>query len=58
MDATKLLKKDHATVKHLFEQYEKARDCPLQNKRNLLVQIRITLTIHSESEEEIFWRRP
>ena len=55
MEATKLLKKDHAAVKDLFKQYEKAGDRAYKAKKDLFERIKEELEVHSKIEEEIFY---
>jgi len=52
-DAIALLKRDHETVKELFDQYEKATRRP--QKAKLAEQILNELRIHAAIEEEIFY---
>lgn len=53
VDATKMLKKDHATVRALFEEYEAAQTA--SEKKSLVAQICSELTAHAQVEEEIFY---
>jgi iron-sulfur cluster repair protein YtfE (RIC family) len=53
MEATALLKKDHAAVKALFEEYETA-DAE-QTKQNLFDRIQAELDVHAAIEEQIFY---
>jgi len=55
MEATKLLKKDHDTVRDLFKQYEKAGDKAFQTKKGIFEQVKTELEIHATIEEEIFY---
>ena len=55
MEATKLLKKDHDTVRDLFKQYEKAGDKAFQTKKSIFEQVKTELEIHATIEEEIFY---
>jgi len=52
-DAVALLRADHATVKALFEQYEKTRSD--ERKAAIVEQICNELTVHAQIEEEIFY---
>ena len=51
MDAIALLKKDHMTVKRLFERFERARS----GKKEIAEKIVKELAIHSAIEEQIFY---
>jgi hemerythrin superfamily protein len=51
MDAIALLKKDHMTVKRLFERFERARS----GKKEIAEKIVRELAIHSAVEEQIFY---
>ena len=55
MEATSLLKKDHAAVKALFKEYETAGDGAEQTKQNLFDQIQAELDVHAAIEEQIFY---
>lgn len=55
IDATTLLKKDHATVKALFKEYEEASDRAWKKKHAIVETLRQELTIHTRIEEEIFY---
>jgi hemerythrin superfamily protein len=55
MDATALLKKDHATVKALFKKYEAAGDRAGQTKQRLFGEIKAELDTHAAIEEDIFY---
>jgi len=52
-DATSLLEADHAKVRKLLEQLEKARDAG--RRRELLERIDEELTVHATIEEEVFY---
>jgi hypothetical protein len=52
-DAIALLKADHRTVEHLFEQFEAAKGTA--KKQALAKQICAELTVHATIEEEIFY---
>ena len=54
METTALLKKDHATVKALFKQFEAAGDRAGQKKQRLFDEIKTELDVHAAIEEEIF----
>ena len=51
MDAIALLKKDHMTVKRLFERFEKARS----GKKEIANKIVKELAVHSAIEEQLFY---
>jgi hemerythrin superfamily protein len=53
-DAITLLKADHAAVKKLFAQEEKATNHD-DKKQNIFYQIKDALTVHATIEEEIFY---
>lgn len=53
LDAIALLKKDHRTVKELFEKFEKAGGGG--QKQKLAEQICLELSVHAQIEEEIFY---
>jgi hemerythrin superfamily protein len=55
MDAISLLKKDHATVKELFEREEKLTKKDEAQRVSLFNQINEALTAHATIEEEIFY---
>lgn len=55
MDATRLLEKDHAAVKALFKQYEKAGDRAFSTKAGLVASMKAELDAHAAIEEEIFY---
>lgn len=52
-DAISLLKKDHTTVKGLFDQFEKADS--LREKRKIVAEAILELKLHAAVEEEIFY---
>src|SRR4051812_166077 len=54
MDAIKMLKEDHRTVKALFREYEAAGDRAYQKKQRIAGQVFTELEVHSKLEEEIF----
>jgi hemerythrin superfamily protein len=51
MDAIALLKKDHMTVKRLFERFDKARS----GKKEIANKIVTELAVHSAIEEQLFY---
>jgi hemerythrin superfamily protein len=51
MDAIALLKKDHLTVKRLFERFEKARS----GKKEIANRIVKELAVHAAIEEQLFY---
>jgi hemerythrin superfamily protein len=56
MNAIELLKKDHQTVKSLFESFEKAKEQKdVESKKSLFESIRQELEAHTRVEEEIFY---
>ncbi len=55
MDAIKLLKDDHKTVKDLFRKFEKAGDGARAEKRRLVDRIVEELSIHAVIEEQLFY---
>ena len=55
MEATALLKKDHATVKALFKKYEDTGDRAEQTKQRLFDEMKTELDVHAAIEEEIFY---
>jgi hypothetical protein len=52
-DAIVILKKDHDTVKDIFDQFEKAES--LREKKKLVAQAIMELKIHATIEEELFY---
>ena len=55
MEATALLKRDHAKVKELFKKFEGAGDRAEQTKQHLFDEIKTELDGHAAVEEEIFY---
>ena len=55
MDAIKLLKDDHATMKGLFKKFEQAGDRAHKTKRRLVDQMIEDLSVHASIEEQIFY---
>jgi hemerythrin superfamily protein len=55
MEATALLKKDHAKVKDLFKKFEAAGDRATQSKQRLFQEIKAELDAHAAVEEKIFY---
>src|SRR5690349_14919794 len=55
MNVLKILKKDHATVRTLFNKYSRTGKSSLDRKTELFEQIPRELQIHSRAEEEIFY---
>ena len=55
MHALKLLKKDHANVQSLFEQFEQTAKTSFVKKDELFALIRRELQLHSRAEEEMFY---
>jgi hypothetical protein len=56
ISATKLLKKDHDTVRDLFKQYEDAGERAYQTKKQIVERISDELDIHAQIEEKIFYQ--
>jgi hypothetical protein len=52
-DAIAMLKADHEAVSHLFAEYEKTKSVP--NKKALVAEICMALSVHAQVEEEIFY---
>jgi hemerythrin superfamily protein len=55
MNVLKILKKDHSTVKSLFNKYDRTGKSSHEKRIQLFEQIRRELQIHSRAEEEIFY---
>lgn len=55
MDAVKLLKDDHQTVKALFRKFEKAGEKAYTEKQQICDQVIQELEVHAAIEEEIFY---
>lgn len=55
MEATKLLKADHARVKMLFEKYEGLGDRAMEGRKAIFEQLFAELDVHTKLEEEIFY---
>lgn len=55
MDALKLLKQDHTTVKAMFKEYEEMGERAFAGKKKLADKICLELTKHAAIEEEIFY---
>jgi hemerythrin-like domain-containing protein len=54
MNATELLRKDHASVKQLFAELESAGESP-EDRSDALNELTEQLLVHSAIEEEIFY---
>ncbi|MCK6551996.1 hemerythrin domain-containing protein [Myxococcota bacterium] len=54
-DITKLLKKDHSTVKRLFDELEATNDRASKRRKAIIDTIRDELLTHARLEEEIFY---
>ena len=54
-DAIALLKSDHHRVKKLFEQFESEKDNDRSGLEELVSEICLELTVHTQVEEEIFY---
>jgi hemerythrin-like domain-containing protein len=55
MHAIKVLKKDHSTVRSLFEKFERTGKSSHEKRNDLFEQIRRELQLHMRAEEEIFY---
>lgn len=55
MEATKLLKADHARVKMLFDRYEQLGDRAMEKRKEIFEQLYAEIDVHSKIEEEIFY---
>lgn len=55
MDALKLLKQDHATVKDLFKRYEATGPRALKTRRKIVDGIVSELSVHAVIEEQVFY---
>jgi hemerythrin superfamily protein len=55
MDAIKLLKQDHATVKDLFTKYEATGDRAYKTRRKIVDGIVTELSVHAAIEEQVFY---
>lgn len=55
MDATRLLEKEHAVVRKLSKQYEKAGDRAFSTKASIVASMTAELDAHMAIEEEIFY---
>ena len=55
MNVLKLLKKDHATVRSLFNKFEKTGKSSHDKRGEIFEEIRRELQVHSRAEEEIFY---
>lgn len=55
MEATALLKKDHAKVKELFKKFEGTGERAEQAKQRLFNEIKSQLDAHAAVEEELFY---
>jgi hemerythrin superfamily protein len=55
MNALNLLKKDHAEVKSLFDNFERTSKDAIEKRVDLVDQIRRELHLHTRVEEEIFY---
>lgn len=53
VDAIRLLKKDHAKAKDLFDQFEKTNNLP--EKKKIVAETIMELKLHAAVEEEIFY---
>jgi hemerythrin superfamily protein len=55
MQAIKILRKDHSTVRSLFDKLERTAKSSHEKKNDLFEQIRRELQLHMRAEEEIFY---
>lgn len=55
MNVLKILKKDHSTVRSLFNKYDRTGKSSLEKRVELFELIRRELQVHSRAEEEIFY---
>ena len=55
MQAIKVLRKDHSTVRSLFDKLERTARSSHEKKNDLFEQIRRELQLHMRAEEEIFY---
>jgi hemerythrin superfamily protein len=55
MNVLNILKKDHSTVRSLFNKYSRAGKSAHEKKLEIFEQIRRELQIHTRAEEEIFY---
>lgn len=54
-NAITMLTEDHAKVRKMFKQFEKAKEGDAEEKEELVRQICAELTVHTQLEEEIFY---
>lgn len=55
MDAIKLLKRDHSTLKTLFNKFDRTGKTSFDKKSEIFDEMRRELQLHSRVEEEIFY---
>jgi hemerythrin superfamily protein len=55
MNVLNILKKDHSTVRSLFNKYSRAGKSSHEKKLEIFEQIRRELQIHARAEQEIFY---
>jgi hemerythrin superfamily protein len=55
MSVLEVLKKDHSTVKRLFDEFESAGKTAFEKKAELFDKLRQEIFLHSKAEEEIFY---
>lgn len=55
MNVLNILKKDHSTLRSLFNRYSRAGKSAHEKKLEIFEQIRRELQIHTRAEEEIFY---
>lgn len=55
MDAIKLLRKDHSSVRSLFNKFDRIGRNAYDKKAELFDQVRRELQLHSRAEQEIFY---
>jgi hemerythrin superfamily protein len=55
MNATQLLKKDHAAVKKLFHQFGRTGERAVKTRQRLIDRLATELDVHAKIEEQIFY---
>jgi hemerythrin superfamily protein len=55
MNALQLLRKDHSTVKSLFNKFDRTNKADHERRSDIFLQIRRELQIHSRTEEVILY---
>lgn len=54
MEVTRLLRRDHARVKHLFDQFGAPGERAGKQKQELFDKVYAELDVHARVEEELF----